>query len=125
MPDLMPDLAVYCLGDPETGAVRYVGITSNPQARAVQHGKKSNRCNPEQRLWKKRLLKRKLRPVFVLLFWTENPMDEFRIIDQMLAAGEPLTNVQDLSLSPITSAIQELEATLAQRCPAVQAALKR
>lgn len=44
-------VAIYALVDPRDGTCRYIGKTTNPARRQMQHEKSRRRCNPHLRSW--------------------------------------------------------------------------
>jgi hypothetical protein len=59
--------SVYVLVDPRDSTVRYVGSTSNPQAREKSHRLVSGACNPLMREWIRELRSLDLAPHLVVI----------------------------------------------------------
>ena len=66
-------LHIYHLVDPETRAVRYVGMTARPSARLAAHIAESRkRQNTEKKAWIKELTDKGLKPVMAIVGTAEN-----------------------------------------------------
>ena len=83
-------LGIYALCDPRTGCVRYVGCSKQPWKRFTSHC--SGDAKPNVRQWVKSLKKAHLVPVLAVLYWTDDPTLEGRVISEMRKAGYPLLN---------------------------------
>lgn len=69
---------IYCLMDPRTNLVRYIGKTINPKTRRYQHVSKQSRWEDNFRTrWINSLLRSKLKPIFKILEIC--PLDQFEI----------------------------------------------
>jgi hypothetical protein len=92
----------YYLKDPETGVIRYIGITLNPKERYHAHVYSSH-TNVEKNTWKanwvKSLLKRGLKPVMEIFetYETDSVEDAYEreeeFINEHFLKGIPLVNV--------------------------------
>jgi hypothetical protein len=87
-----PEFALYLLGDPRTGKIRYVGRSKNPATRLSQHHSEHS-TTPINR-WARRLKSKGLRAVMVVLEWACDIQREFDLIRHYKSLGCQLLNVE-------------------------------
>lgn len=56
---------IYCLREPDTGAIRYVGKSDNPKKRFSEHFRSKERCHRTN--WFKSLVERGLKPILEVI----------------------------------------------------------
>lgn len=86
---------VYCLRDPLTGAIRYVGCTENPTRRLNAHWHSRNRKTDARAAWIRGLAEQEAMPVLEVLDvvpWETRLDDEEDWIHWMREQGHLLTN---------------------------------
>lgn len=92
----MKEIIVYTLTDPRDGLVKYVGITSRPTRRMVDH--LNDKRNNLKSTWVKSLKKLGLKPLFDVIDITDkenySKIEQYWI-SQMKTWGFPLKNMTD------------------------------
>ncbi|HLJ80655.1 MAG TPA: phage antirepressor N-terminal domain-containing protein [Ktedonobacterales bacterium] len=98
LPEEMPAgaFAVYTLSDPNTGAVRYVGVTQRPRARFLQHFKHPVLRGEKQR-WLEQLAAQDQLPIMTIAEVFSGSLEEAQRREQewitrLSAEGAPLLN---------------------------------
>ncbi len=90
----MKEIIVYTLSDPRDGLVKYIGITSRPTRRMIDH--LNDKRNNLKSSWVKSLKKLGLKPLFDIIDVTDNEnycKIEQYWISQMKTWGFPLKNM--------------------------------
>lgn len=86
---------IYCLREPDTGSIRYVGKSDNPKKRLSSHLSEARDKNCHRKVWLHSLKSRGLRPVLEIV--DEVPVEhwqqlEVAYIEFFKACGFDLTN---------------------------------
>lgn len=86
---------IYCLRDPSTGEIGYVGYTCDPRTRYHDHMRRAHNLKDEKDLWIMLLREGGIDVVFEIIEVTSESMWEARErhwIESLRSCGEPLTN---------------------------------
>lgn len=106
---------IYKLIDPQTGEVRYIGITNEPARRYLHHLNCSDLIEAKGR-WIQSLLSEELKPVMDIIESTENRSVGYERerywIKAYLAQGAKLLNVQHGIVSPVRYEVQHKQANV-------------
>lgn len=88
---------IYALRDPQSGAIRYIGLTRSPKRREWMHGSPTNNRGARPvNCWIRKLLKSELKPVFQVIEEADDlEAREQHWIAHYRALGCALLNVAD------------------------------
>jgi hypothetical protein len=98
--DMERKVYIYCLSDPKTGTVRYIGATTDPKRRAYEHSRPYNSTSKILGSWRKNLTLLKRKPLFTILEvvpYEEGIIKEGMWIEWCFSQGVPILNMKRIS----------------------------